>query len=178
MPAIFAPPRGLDRRRTGQARARLHLPLFILLGLYTGQRKEAILSLRWAQVDLDAGRIDFNPPGRRRTRKQRPLIPIAPRLLRHLRRARRRGTDLGFVVNEDGHRLGDLKTGFGKALQRAGLEGVTPHDLRRTAATWMMQRGVEEWEACGFLGMTPETLRRVYAKHHPDFVANAARAFS
>jgi hypothetical protein len=38
----------------------LHLPLFILVGLYGGARKEAILSLRWLQVDLDAGRIDFN----------------------------------------------------------------------------------------------------------------------
>jgi integrase len=43
----------------GEPRVRLHLPLFILLGLYTGQRKEAILSLRWSQVALDSGRIDF-----------------------------------------------------------------------------------------------------------------------
>ena len=34
--------------RTPQAR--LYLPLFILIGLYTGRRKEAILSLRWPQV--------------------------------------------------------------------------------------------------------------------------------
>ena len=41
------------------APARLHLPLFILIGLYTGARKEAILSLRWSQVDLTSNRIDF-----------------------------------------------------------------------------------------------------------------------
>ena len=38
--------------RTPQAR--LYMPLFILIGLYTGRRKEAILSLRWPQVDLEA----------------------------------------------------------------------------------------------------------------------------
>ena len=39
---------------------RLYLPLFILLGLHTGARKGAVLSLRWTQVDLVQGRIDFN----------------------------------------------------------------------------------------------------------------------
>ena len=50
----------LLRAALREPRVRLHLPLFILVGLYGGARKEAILSLRWLQVDLDAGRIDFN----------------------------------------------------------------------------------------------------------------------
>ncbi|MCP4387376.1 MAG: hypothetical protein GY802_03710 [Gammaproteobacteria bacterium] len=74
--------------------ARLYMPLFILIGLYTGRRKEAILSLRWPQVDLERGVINFEIAGRRRTNKRRGFIPIPPRLLPHLRRARRRGTDL------------------------------------------------------------------------------------
>jgi hypothetical protein len=59
---------GLLRAALREPRVRLHLPLFILVGLYGGARKEAILSLRWPQVDLDAGRIDFNTPGARRTK--------------------------------------------------------------------------------------------------------------
>lgn len=137
-----------------------------------------ILSLRWAQVDLDAGRINFNPPGRRQTNKRRPRVPIAPQLLPHLRRARQRGTDLGFVIHRDGQRLGDIKKGLAAACKRAGLEGVSPHVLRHTAATWLMQADVLLWEASGFLGMTKETLERVYGHHHPDFLKNAARAFS
>jgi hypothetical protein len=42
----------------------------------------------------------------------------------------------------------------------------------------MMQFGVPLWEAAGFLGMTDETLERVYGHHHPDYLRNAARAFS
>jgi hypothetical protein len=38
-------------------------------------RRSAILDLTWKQVALVAGRIDFNPPGRVQTRKQRPIIP-------------------------------------------------------------------------------------------------------
>ena len=161
-----------------EPRVRLYLPLFILLALYTGARKEAILSLRWLQVDLSAGRIDFNPSGARRTNKRRARIPIPSRLLPHLRRARRRGTDIGFVVHENGARLKDVKKGFASACQRARLKGVSPHTLRHTTATWLRQAGVEIWEASGYLGMSPETLQRVYAHHHPDHLHEPAEALS
>ena len=158
--------------RTPQAR--LYLPLFILLGLYTGRRKEAILSLRWPQVDLEAGTIDFEVAGRRRTNKKRGVIQIPPRLLPHLRRARKRGTDLGYVLHINGERIGDIKKGFAAACERAGIEGVSPHTLRHTAATWLMQAGTDLWQASGFLSMSMETLQRVYGHHHPDYQREAA----
>ncbi|WP_354049036.1 site-specific integrase [Bradyrhizobium sp. LB12.1] len=161
-----------------EPRVRLHLPLFILIGLYTGQRKEAILSLRWAQVDLRAGLIDFNTPGARRTNKRRAHLPVPPTLHRRLRRARERGTELGFVVHENSQRLKDIKRGFNSACIRAGLANVTPHTLRHTCATWLMQRGVSIWEASGYLGMSRETLERVYGHHHPEFLQNAAKALN
>jgi integrase len=157
-------------------KARLYLPLFILLGLYTGRRKEAILSLRWPQVDLAAGLIDFDVGGRARTKKRRGTVRIPARLRPHLQRAWRRGTDMGYVVHINGQAIQNLKKGFGAACVRAGLEGVTPHVLRHTAATWLMQAGVALWEAAGFLSMRPETLQRVYGHHHPDFMREAANA--
>ena len=161
-----------------EPRCRLHLPLFILLGLYTGRRKEAILSLRWAQVDLDAARINFDQPGVARSNKRRGRIPIPNRLMPHLRRARLRGSELGFVVNEGGRRIRHVKRGFASACRRAGLTDVTPHVLRHTCATWLMQRGVSKWDAAGYLAMTVETLERNYGHHHPDFLKSAAEALS
>jgi integrase len=158
--------------RTPQAR--LYLPLFILIGLYTGRRKEAILSLRWPQVDLKANTIDFEIEGRKRTSKKRGTVRIPARLLPHLVRARRRGTDLGYVLHDHGKRIGDIKKGFAAACKRAGLEGVSPHCLRHTAATWLMQAGTDLWEAAGFLAMSIETLQRVYGHHHPDHMRQAA----
>ena len=35
-------------------KARLYMPLFIVIGIYTGRRREAILSLRWPQIDFKA----------------------------------------------------------------------------------------------------------------------------
>jgi integrase len=168
----------LLRAALREPRVRLYLPLFIVMALYTGARKEAILSLRWSQIDLAAKRINYNAPDGRRTNKRRARIPIPSKLLPHLRRARQRGTDIGFVIHENGSRLKDIKKGFASACHRAGLERVTPHTLRHTCATWLMQAGVNIWDASGFAGMTVETLQRVYAHHHPDYLRDAAEALS
>jgi integrase len=61
----------------------------------------------------------------------------------------------------------------------AGIDRhITPHILRHTAATWAMQRGVNVWDAAGWLGMSPEVLERVYGHHHPDFQRDAAEKMS
>jgi 3-mercaptopyruvate sulfurtransferase SseA len=41
-----------------------------------------------------------------------------------------------------------------------------------------MQAGTEPWEAAGFLGMSVETLMRVYGHHHPAYLSGARSAFS
>jgi integrase len=55
---------------------------------------------------------------------------------------------------------------------------IVRHTLRHTAATWMMQSGVEPWMAAGFLGMTVETLLRRYGHHHPNFLKTASAALA
>jgi hypothetical protein len=72
-----------------------------------------------------------------------------------------------------------VKTAFKTAVRRARIPGnVTPHTLRHTAATWLMQAGVDKWEAAGFLAMSVEMLDQVYGHHHPDFLRTAAQALS
>jgi excisionase family DNA binding protein len=158
--------------RTPQAR--LYLPLFVLIAIYTGRRKEAILSLRWPQVNLDTRKINFEVSGRRRTNKRRGIVPIPERLIPHLQRAQRRGTELGYVLHINGKRISDIKKGFAAACKRADLQGVAPHTLGHTCATWLMQNGTDLWQASGFLSMSMETLQRVYAHHHPDYQREAA----
>ena len=188
----------LLRAARQEPRSRLHGPLFVLLGLYTGARKEALLSLRWPQVDLDRGRINFNPPGRRRTAKGRPIIPVPRGLLWFLRKARERGAELGYVLNIDGRPIGNLKHSFATAAIRAGLcepatdkagrpkfdaEGrpimkatVTPHTLRHTAGTWMAQEGVPLWDIAGYLGHSHARTTELYSHHHPDHLERARAA--
>lgn len=157
-------------------RSRRHLPLYVMIALYTGQRRGAILDLTWRQVDLDRGRIDFNPPGRARTRKGRPIIPIPRALMLALRRAHRRASS-DFVVAYHGEKIADVKTGFNSAASRAGLRGVTSHTLRHTAGTWMAQAGVPLREIAGYLGHSEQRTTELYAHHHPDYMAGAKEAF-
>ena len=158
-------------------KAGIYMELFVAIALHTGQRKEAILSLRWPQVDFDAATINWNPIGRVQTKKRRPVARIPPQLMPYLRRAKEFGDDLGFVIHNDGKRIGDVKKSFARACEIAGLEGVTPHTLRHTRATWGMQAGAGVWELAGFLGMTPDTLEKVYGHHHPDYQKSAAENY-
>lgn len=88
-----------------------HAP--ILLALHTGARKEAILSPRWPQIDLKAGRINFAVPGRKRTKKRRPHIPIPKGLLPFLRYAQaKRSSDTGAVLNLNGRPIQRIDKGF------------------------------------------------------------------
>ena len=170
----------LNAARTARGDVRLYLPLFLLIALATGARKESILSLRWPQIDLDQRLIYFNPPGRRQTDKRRVTIPISDKLFGHLVRARKRGTDLGYVVHNSGARIkdiGDSSNGsFGSACERAGLSDVTPHVLRHTCATWMAQRGVPLRQIAGWLGHSESRTTELYAHHHPAHMADAKRA--
>ncbi|MDB5451438.1 MAG: Integrase [Caulobacteraceae bacterium] len=169
----------LLRAARQEPRARLHLPLFIQIALYTGRRKEAILSLRWPAVGLSRdGLIDFRRPGEAETKKRRGKVMMPRKLLIPLRNARKRGTDLGHVVNRDGHPIKDIKKSFASACRRAGLGSVTIHTLRHTCATWLMQGGADKWAAAGYLSMSMDTLERVYGHHHPSHDRGAGEVLS
>jgi len=176
--------RWLTKREAGRllreagrsAHAKHYLPLFIRIGLHTGQRKEAILSLRWDQVDFNGKWIDWNPVGRRRTKKQRPRSRIPSKLMRTLRIERERSC-CDYVIHNGGERILDVKGSFGTACKRAGLTDVSPHVLRHTRATWGMQGGANPHGLAGFLGMSRETLESTYGHHHPDYQRHAAEAY-
>lgn len=167
----------LNEARHGGRETRSYLPLFIMLGLYTGARKEAILSLHWSQIDMEKRRIRFAVEGRATTKKRRPTIPIPRRLMTFLRLAwKRRSSDTGPVLHIAGEPIQRIDKGFRTTVARAGLANVTPHTLRHTRCTWLAQSGMNLWEAASYVGMDPETFNRVYAHHSPDFMKGAVDA--
>ena len=160
-----------------------HLAKFILVGLYTGTRAGSIAAASFQRepgrsyIDIESGLFYRLLEGKVQTKKRQTPVPIPPRLLAHLRRWAAKGTIQGHVVEWSGNPVKSVKTAFRSAVRLANLDGkITPHTLRHTAATWLMQAGVDKWEAAGFLGMSVEMLDRVYGHHHPDHVRAAARA--
>lgn len=157
-----------------------HLARFILLGLYTGSRAGALASAAFERgegrsyVDLNAGLFYRLAEGKQETRKRQPPVPISARLMTHIRIWAERRGDATHLVEFNKKPVQSVKTALNRATDKLGLEDVTPHTLRHTAATWMMQNGAETWEAAGFLGMSQQMVEKVYAHHHPEYQRDAA----
>lgn len=164
-------------------RSRQHIARFILLALYTGTRAGAVCgaalqpTIGRGWIDVARGVFYRRADGERETKKRKPSIPLPPELHGHLRRWKRRGQR--FAVEWYGEPVTKIAKAFRAVVKDAGLgPDVTPHVLRHTAATWLMQAGTDPWEAAGFLGMTVETLMSRYGHHHPDYLSGARGAFS
>ena len=77
-------------------------------------------------------------------------------------------------VEFNGKPVASVKTAFKSAVKLAGFgPGISPHTLRHTAATWLMQRGADPWQAARYLGMSLEVLLNTYGHHHPDYLSDA-----
>ncbi|MBH5388591.1 site-specific integrase [Bradyrhizobium sp. CNPSo 4019] len=157
-----------------------HLARFILLGIYSGTRAGAIATaspipaIGRSYVDLERGRYYRLKQGSAKTNKRQPTVPMPLRLLAHLRRWHRIDPDAKHFVEYNGRPVASVKTAFKSAVRLAGLgPGISPHTLRHTAATWLMQRGADPWQAAGYLGMSLDVLLNTYGHHHPDYLSDA-----
>jgi integrase len=77
-----------------------------------------------------------------------------------------------------GTHFGDIRHSFTTAVALSGIDKhVTPHTLKHTAATWIVQGGASLWDAAGFLATSVRTMERVYAHHAPEHQGRALEAF-
>lgn len=164
-----------------------HVARFILIGLYTGTRSGAICTASFklqegsGYIDLERGVFHRRAMGARETNKRQPPVRLPDRLLAHMTRWSKNQT---YVVEFKGKPVKSIKKAFKEACRLADLgwydekdqfhTDVTPHVLRHTAATWLMQNGASLTDAADYLGMTEEVLRAHYYHAHPDFQKDVA----
>lgn len=159
-----------------------HVARFMLIGLYSGTRHEAILAMRWGVnssggwFDIPHGIMYRRGQGQAETNKRRPPVPIPENLTPHVGRWRRI-TTIG-PVEYAGRLIKKERRGWDRARELAGLgEDVTPHIMKHTCITWMLQRGVPFWEVSGFTGTSEKTIRETYGHHSPHHMSTAKRRF-
>jgi integrase len=120
--------------------------LFVAFGLNTAMRHREILRTRFEQVDLDKLRLQI--PRAKGGRREQPITAELADMLR--REMEMRGTE-GWIFPSPrpgaslaGHR-DRMEKPFRNAVVRAGLdpEIVTPHVLRHTAITKLVQAGID-----------------------------------
>lgn len=146
--------------------------IFALLVL-TAARKGNLLAMRWA--DIDFSRQIWRIPD---TKGGKPVV--VPLVLPALNILRLRQQDTGHceyvfpAFNGRGH-ICDPRTAWKRILQRAELDDVRPHDLRRSLASWMTIGGATLPIVGRMLGHqdgSPATA--VYARLNVDPVRQAA----
>ena len=145
------------------------LEALYVLAVSTGMREGELLGLKWADVDLDGaagslrvrrtltrrgGKVALGEP---KTKKSRRTLRLTPRAVEALKRHRARQAgeklkagslykDQGLVFAGEGGGLVNpsnlRQRSFRPLLGRAGLAGVTFHDLRHTCASLLFQRNV------------------------------------
>jgi integrase len=169
------------------------------LALTTGARQGELLALRWADVDLDNGRLmvqralqrqrgglTFTSPKTSRSRRTIMLSETAIAALKHHRSEQNlvrlkmgsswQDGDLIFA-NEIGNPLDpSWQTAvFKVALKDAGLPAIRFHDLRHTAATLLLAKGVHPKVVADMLGHATITITLdTYSAYVPAMHTQAA----
>lgn len=177
--------REVQRGVPTKKKATLHVARFLIVALYTGSRSSRVWQASFVQepdrpfIDLEKGVFYRLPESEQEAdNKKAPPIRLPDRLLAHMRRWHRMGSR--YVVEYQG-RPADPKRAFRNLVNDVlgdDAEGVVRHTMRHTAATWLMQGGVDTWQASGYLGMTRETLEKTYGHHHPDYQGQVGAAFT
>lgn len=178
------------------------LEALFILAVTTGMREGELLALRWADVDLEHGVVRVRATLQRvkdagymlaapKTKQSRRQITLATRAREalHVHRARQAAERLALGAawdstldlvfpNQTGRPLDAMNLihrHFQPLLARAGLPRLRFHDLRHTAATLLLGRGVNPKIVSEMLGHASIAITLdIYSHVLPDMQAQAA----
>lgn len=164
-----------EARKLVDAAKSPHVRLFLILGLATGARSNAILDLTWDRVDFLHGTIDYRPAGREQTNKRRTVVPMNATARAALEVAyEARLSD--YVIEFGGKQVASIKKAIQRLSAATGI-AVSPHVLRHTCAVWMAQADVPMQKISQYLGHTSITVTaNTYARYSPSFMQDAGAA--
>lgn len=147
----------------------------ILLTAYeTGMRRGEVLHLRWSQIDLKEGIIRLSAGDTKTeqprtiylTSRVRETLKLLPRRLR---------TEYVFVNPATGKPWWEVRKMFRRACEKAGIEGLWFHDLRRSFVTNARRRGVPESVVMKISGHKTRSIFDRYNIVSEDDLRDAAR---
>lgn len=149
-----------------------HLRALIAFAVDTGGRRSELLKLDWQNVDLNRGFVTFRKTKNGEDRSVR-LTDRAKHVLTKLG-----PKEKGPVFTYRGQAIKCVKTAFGKARERAGIEDFRFHDLRHTFASRLVQQGVSLYEVMHLTGHKSFAMVQRYAHLAPDFQERAIGALN
>jgi integrase len=141
-----------------RAPSHLHLPL--LLALWTGQRQGDLLRLPWSAYDGRHIRLRQSKGGRR------VVIKVGAPLKAVLDATSKRSTIMLATSEGKPWTPDGFRASWGKACKKAGVVGVTFHDLRGTAVTRLAIAGCTEAEIATITGHSLRSVRAIIDTHY------------
>lgn len=139
-----------ERNRLLKAAKRSNWPmlhLLIVLALTTGARKGSLLSLRWEKIDFSSRTYELE-----KTKNGRPLtLTFPPSVIQELMKHRER-EGLIFKSKKCPDKPMEFRKHWLKALEQAEIENFRFHDLRHTAASYLMMGGATLLDVATLLG--------------------------
>jgi integrase len=140
--------------------APLHLRLAMLLAINTGQRQGDLLRLPWSAYDGKHIKL--------RQKKTGTYVPIP--VTDELKAALDATSRQSPIMLTNSERKPWSESGFqsawGKATMRAGIRGLTFHDLRGTAVVTLARAGCNEVEIYSITGHKPSDVRAILTAHY------------
>lgn len=147
---------------------------FVVLALFTGCRKSDIFSARWENISFEDRRWMIPDP-----KREAYAVPITIECEEILKERQKRAGNTPWVFpsndSNSGH-VEDLKDRWKLLLERAKIENLTMHDLRRTHASWSVARGNSLFIVSKGLGQASIASAKPYAQLDLDPVRIAMTA--
>lgn len=149
---------------------------FVNLSLFTGARKANVFAMAWADISLPDRRWTLRDTKNRKTYHV-PITVEAEEILRARLALRQDGDPWVFPspTSASGH-LVDLKARWKELLERAKIDGLRIHDLRRTQGSWQAGAGVPLQVIGKSLGHSSTAATEIYARLSLDPVRAALSA--
>ena len=142
------------------------LYIIVVLALSTGARKNELRWLCWGDVDLHQGSLVFRET-KNGTPRSVPLVGRSLDLLREWGKVRRLDTPLVFPGKNPDHPILFEKT-WRNALEAAKVEDFRFHDLRHSAASYLVMSGVHLRTVAEILGHKTLSMVQRYSHLSPE----------
>jgi integrase len=129
--------------------------------ILTAQRRSEVSSMRWSDVDLEAG--VWSMPAERTKSKRAHTVPLSEPVVAILREAPRLTDPDNVFWTGRGAGLSGFTQSKGKIDRLSGVMEWRYHDLRRSAATGMARLGVAPHVLAAVLNHSPTSVQNVTA---------------